>query len=75
MKKLLLFWLVCALSMAATCNKAQKPNDCIGEKNEDMACIEIYKPVCGCDGKTYPNDCYARREGIKKWTEGPCEGD
>jgi hypothetical protein len=36
-------------------------------------CYQVYQPVCGCDGNTYSNDCFARINGVKEWTTGECE--
>ena len=49
--------------------------DCIDDSrvNDQVACIEIYDPVCGCNDKTYPNSCYAEREGVIKWSQGVCK--
>lgn len=41
---------------------------------EPMICTMDWRPVCGCDGVTYPNACGAKAAGIDQYTEGECEG-
>lgn len=36
------------------------------------ACIEVWKPVCGKDGKTYSNACFAKLAGVGIDYNGTC---
>jgi len=38
----------------------------------DFLCLDIYRPVCGEDGRTYSNDCFARAARVHITHEGAC---
>jgi len=41
-----------------------------------VVCLDIYQPVCGCNGITYGNACYATNfNGISSYTPGECSCD
>lgn len=58
-------------SLAIFSCKASK--DCMGKSDPQRMCTMDYRPVCGCDGKTYSNACMAGAAGVLKWTEGECK--
>tara|TARA_B100001142_G_scaffold220895_1_gene219056 strand:+ start:3716 stop:3946 length:231 start_codon:yes stop_codon:yes gene_type:complete len=69
--------LITFLSIFITsCSSEDKIEDsCIDESiiEEFSVCIEIYQPVCGCDGITYPNSCYASTfNGVTSYINGAC---
>ena len=67
----------CLAKNAGVTKWTQGPCDdkrCIDESkiDPDKACAKIYKPVCGCNGKTYGNACEAEKAGVIRWKEGKC---
>ena len=55
---------------AGQCSAADVPGVCA--KAPDF-CMRVSRPVCGCNGKTYLNECEARKARVAIDTTGACK--
>src|SRR2546429_9641163 len=51
------------------CGAAQPEGICVRVR---QLCFQLYRPVCGCNGITYPNDCQRIRVEVAKRHNGKC---
>ena len=73
---------ICGGIIGATCSNGQvcdlPANICSGADMQGSCvarpefCIEIYAPVCGCDGQTCSNDCFRLMAAAQKSHDGEC---
>lgn len=59
----------CNLPANAKCNATTHTGKCAAKPK---VCAANYQPVCGCDGKTYGNDCSRLGAGVSKRHDGAC---
>jgi len=56
---------------AGRCGKGDMRGTCV--TRPDACPMKIVRPVCGCDNKTYSNDCERQLAGVSLLHRGKCK--
>ncbi|MFA5125779.1 MAG: Kazal-type serine protease inhibitor family protein [archaeon] len=68
-KRILVLFFVLILALTAFATDGNNTD------SNSIACVAVYDPVCGSDGITYSNSCYAGLAGVSIAYDGECTVD
>ena len=71
MKKLFIIALVTLAVLIFGCTQIENTNG--DDTNKIEACTMQYDPVCGTNGETYSNSCFAAVAGVEVAYQGECQ--
>jgi hypothetical protein len=60
--------------VASNCGQIADATGACVPINPRASCSPTAKPVCGCEGQTYSNDCQRLTRGMLKAADGVCQG-
>jgi hypothetical protein len=60
--------------VASKCGQVADATGVCVTVNPGATCSPTAKPVCGCEGQTYNNDCQRLARGMLKSADGVCQG-
>lgn len=73
-KLLFLFSLISFFLLMGCVQEEENVNQCLNADidSRPTTCPTVFQPVCGCDAKTYANECLARAAGNRYFAPGAC---